>query len=543
MAAACAVNVEPEAVYGGSIVCGWATLPSGARLVGAVLLVLCLGVQGVWAAPTPSDGITVALDGEIQPLDPYAHNHKINAIIDWLVHDQLFFRDPKTFRPIPNLAESLKATDDLTWEIKLRPHVRFHNGEPVDAAAVKFTVDRLLQPEAKFPLRAAFVWVREVEVVDELTVRLHAHRHVPSLPDVLTRLHVLPPRYFAEVGEEKYGEAPVGAGPYRFVSGKRGSPLTLRANDEYWGGPKGRPSIRTLIFQTILDPAERFRKLLAGEVHIARGLTVEQASLLNHSGVARVSAKPTPRVVFLQMDGDGRASKTPLTDRRVRRAINYALPVEEMIASVRQKFAVRIPGGLTPLYFGYDPNMPPRAFDLLKARALLNEAGYTEAFEIPLNFSPAAVPGAERLSASVMESLERVGIKVKIRRFADPAEFYTQFRQGKLEGMALLTWGNGASFDADAIYYPLFRSGQPYAYNTSPELDKLLDDGRTTIDPEKRKAIYSALQKAIVDQAYWVPLYGQYVIEGVNRQLDYEASSDELMHLFLATWNGNRQHD
>jgi peptide/nickel transport system substrate-binding protein len=74
-------------------------------------------------------------------------------------------------------------------------------------------------------------------------------------------------------------------------------------------------------------------------------------------------------------------------------------------------------------------------------------------------------------------------------------------------------------------------------------LDKLLDDGRATIDPEKRKAIYSALQKAIVDQAYWVPLYGQYVIEGVNRQLDYEASSDELMHLFLATWNGNRQHD
>src|SRR5688500_160933 len=157
MAAACVMNVEPEAVYGGSIVCGWATQPSGARLLGAVLLVMFLGVQGAWAAPTPSDGITVALDGEIQLLDPYAHNHKINAIIDWLVHDQLFFRDPKTLRPIPNLAESLKATDDLTWEIKLRPNIRFHNDEPVDAAAVKFTVDRLLQPEAKFPLRAVFV--------------------------------------------------------------------------------------------------------------------------------------------------------------------------------------------------------------------------------------------------------------------------------------------------------------------------------------------------------------------------------------------------
>jgi peptide/nickel transport system substrate-binding protein len=524
-------------------VCGWASQPTSARVMGAMLLCVVLAVQPLWALPLPNDGVVVGLDGEIRTLNPYGHNHKHNAIIDALLHDQLFFRDPKTLRPVPNLAESLKAIDDLTWEIKLRPHVRFHNGEPLDAAAVKFTVEYLLQAEVTTPRRNGFTWVKEVEVVDNLSLRLHAHRPVPSLPDVLTRLHVLPPRYFAEVGEEKFGDAPVGAGPYRFVSRQRGGPLIVRASDEYWGGPKGRPSIRTLTFHTILDPSERFRKLLAGEVHIARGLTIEQASLLDHSGIARVSAKPTPRLVFLQVDGDGRASKTPLMDRRVRRAISYALPADDMIATVLQKFAVRALGGLTPLYFGYDPSLQPRPFDLQKARGLLGEAGYAEAFEIPLNFSPAVVPGAERLSANIMEGLEKVGIKVKIRRFADAFEFYTQLREGKLEGLTLLTWGNGASFDADAVYYPLFHSGQPYAYNTSPELDKLLDDGRAATDPEKRKAIYSALQKSIIEQAYWVPLYGQYVIEGVNRQLNYEASSDELMHLFSATWNGNRQSD
>jgi peptide/nickel transport system substrate-binding protein len=537
------MDVEPGAVFEGSTVCGWASQPTSARVLGVMVLCLLLVFQGLWAITPPNNGISVALDGDIQGLDPYVHNHKLNAVIDWLVHDQLFFRDPKTLRPVPNLAESLKAIDDLTWEIKLRSQVRFHNDEPVDAAAMKFTLERLLQGDGKSPSRAVFAWVKEVELIDDLSLRLYAHRPVPSLPDVLTRLHVLPPRYFAEVGAEKFDEAPVGAGPYRFVSRKRGGPLILRANDEYWGGSKGRPSIRTVTFQPILDPAERFKKLLAGEVHIARGLTIEQATLLDHSGIARVSAKPTPRLVFLQMDGDGRASKTPLTDRRVRRAISHALPVDDMIATVLQKFAVRTPGGLTPLYFGYDPSLQPRPFDLQKARGLLNEAGYTEAFEIPFNFSPAAVPGAERLSAIIMESLERVGIKMKIRRFAEASEFYAQLHQGKLEGLTLLAWGNGTSFDADAVYYPLFHSGQPRAYNTSPELDKLLDDGRATIDPEKRKAIYSALQKSILEQAYWVPLYGQYVIEGVNRQLNYEASSDELMHLFSATWNGNRQPD
>ena len=537
------MGVEPGADYGGSTVCGWASQPASACVMGVMLVCVLLAVQYRWAVPMPTDGIVVALDDEIQTLTPYSHYHKLNAIIDGLVHDQLFFRNPKTLRPVPNLAESLKAIDDLTWEVKLRPHIRFHNGEPLNAAAVKFTVDYLLHADTQSPHRKVFAWVKEAEVVDDLSLRLHAHRPVSSLPEVLTRLHVLPPQYFTEVGEEKFGDAPVGAGPYRFVSRKRGGPLIVRANDEYWGGPKGHPSIRTLTFHTIVDPAERFRKLLAGEVHIVRGLTIEQAALLEHSGIARVSAKPTPRLVFLQIDGDGRAGKTPLTDRRVRRAISFALPVDDIIATVRYKFALRAPGGLTSLHFGYDPNLQPRPFDLQKARGLLSEAGYTEPFEVPLNFSPAVVPGAERLSAKIMEDLEKVGIKVKIRRFADASEFYTQLRQGKLEGLTLLAWGNGASFDADALYYPLFHTGQPHAYNTNAELDKLLDEGRTTIDPEKRKAIYSAIQRSIMEQVYWVPLYGQYVIEGVNRQLDYEASSDELMHLFSATWNGNRLSD
>jgi len=523
-------------LWKGSSVGGKAGQPTRMRILGATLLCIVVGFQAPQADATSENSLAVALDMEIHTLDPYGPEQS-NPIIDWLVHDQLFFRDPKTLRPVPNLAESLKPLDDMTWQLRLRPHIRFHNGEPVDARAVKFTLERIVQGESKSPYRRMLSWLKDVEVTGDLSLRLHAQRPVPSLSDLLTRLHVLPPRYLTEVGEVRFGEAPVGAGPYRVVSWKRAEPLVLEMNEEYGGGPKGYPSIRKITFHAMPDAAERIDKLLTGQVHIARGFTVQQARLLNHAGIARVSAKPTPRVVTLQMDGDGRASKTPLNDRRVRRAISYGLPVDEIVEAVLGKYAVRAQAGLTPLHFGYDAAILPRPFDLQKARGLLNDAGYGEGFEIPLNFSPSILPEGERLSTLIAEHLEKLNLKVRFRRFPDAQEFYANLRQGKLEGLTLLTSGNGASFDADAVFHPFFHTGQPLAYNTSPELDKFLDEGRTTIDPERRKAIYSALQKLIVAQAYWMSLYGQYVIEGVSRKLKYEVSSDELMPLFSATWN------
>src|SRR5918995_1782411 len=159
------MGVEPGADYGGSTVCGWASQPASARVMGVMLVCVLLAVQYRWAVPMPTDGIVVALDDEIQTLTPYSHYHKLNAIIDGLVHDQLFFRNPKTLRPVPNLAESLKA------------------------------IDYLLHADTQSPHRKVFAWVKEAEVVDDLSLRLHAHRPVSSLPEVLTRLHVLPPQY------------------------------------------------------------------------------------------------------------------------------------------------------------------------------------------------------------------------------------------------------------------------------------------------------------------------------------------------------------
>lgn len=277
-------------------------------------------------------------------------------------------------------------------------------------------------------------------------------------------------------------------------------------------------------------------ELLSGGVDIIRAVPPDQIPAIERSGTARVSSTKILRVVFLQMDGDARASKTPLTDVRVRRAINHAVNVDEIMGKVLGGKAVRTPTGNSPMAFGADLSIKPPAFDPERAKKLLAEAGMPGGFEITLNTYGGSIVNVEQVAQAVMGYLSNVGIKTKLRHFADVGQYLAAFRGSKLEGITLASWGYGSVFDSDAIYYTHFHTKEPYAYNTFKEMDQWLEEGRSTVDAKKRQALYSQLQKNIVDQAYWVPMYAQFTIEAVSNKLKYEASSDEIMRVFAATW-------
>jgi peptide/nickel transport system substrate-binding protein len=242
------------------------------------------------------------------------------------------------------------------------------------------------------------------------------------------------------------------------------------------------------------------------------------------------------RVVFLQLDGDGRAGKTPLTDVRVRRAINHAVNVDEIVQKVLGGMAVRTPAGTNPMAFGFDPAIKPHAYDLEAARKLLAEAGFPNGFEVTLNTYAGSIVSVDQVSQATMGYLGKVGIKVKPRHFADVGQYLANFRGSKLDGMTMASWGYNSVFDSDFIYYIHFHTGQPYAYNTAKEMDQWLDEARSTVDPKKRQELYSRFQRFIVDRAYWVPMYAQFTIEAASNKLNYEASSDEIMRVHAATW-------
>jgi peptide/nickel transport system substrate-binding protein len=236
------------------------------------------------------------------------------------------------------------------------------------------------------------------------------------------------------------------------------------------------------------------------------------------------------------MDGDGRASKTPLTDVRVRRAINHGVNVDEIMKKVLGGMAVRTPAITNPMSFGFDPKVKPYKFDPAQAKKLLAEAGYANGFEVPLHTYTGSIVNMEQVAQAIQGYLAQVGVRLKINHFADVGQYLANFRGSKLPGITMASWGNNSVFDSDALFYIHFHSGEVYAYNTAKELDQWLEEARSTVDAQKRKDLYSKIQHFVVDRAYFVPMYAQYTIEAVSKKLNYEASSDELMRVFAATW-------
>ncbi|HEU5324071.1 MAG TPA: ABC transporter substrate-binding protein, partial [Methylomirabilota bacterium] len=192
------------------------------RLRGAAAALATLAAALGAAAPAPAapkGKVTVALGSDTSTMDPHMHTERMGIIINQHVFDTLLARDTRTWQPAPHLAESVRGVNATTWELKLRRNVTFHNGEPFTAEAVKFSFERVLNPEQKSPIRGNFTWVKSVDAVDAHTVRLVTHKPYPLIHEILTfgNFAMVPPRYVKEKGDAHFAKYPVGTGPFRFV--------------------------------------------------------------------------------------------------------------------------------------------------------------------------------------------------------------------------------------------------------------------------------------------------------------------------------------
>ena len=502
--------------------------------VATCALLLSLGS----VAHAAKDRVVVAFGSNIPTLDPHMHASRLAHIADYHLYDTLMYRSPKdSYKPGPGLATSLRSLNPTTWELKLRQGVKFHNGEPFNADSVKFTIDRVLDPATKSVTRGNFTWIKEVKIVDEYTVQILTAKPFPAAPEFLTLSYIVPPKYLKSVGDEEFSKKPVGTGPYKFVEWRKAEHLIVEANPDYWkDSPKGMPKIKTIVFRTIPETTTQIAELLSGGVDIIRNVPPDQIAVVKDSANARISATKILRVNSLILDNSARASNTPLTNQKVREAIAHAINVDEMLKTILGGYAERTATGVNPLHFGFDPSIKPTPYDPEQAKKLLAEAGYPNGFEITFNTYSGTITSMDQMADAMTGYLAKVGIKAKRRHIEDVGTWTKSGQEGKLEGIQYYSWGSNSIFDADAILYALTYSKEPLSYTKDPALDQLLDEGRTQLDVKKRQEAYAKAQKLLHDKAYWIPINVQYTIEGVNKKLNYDAGSDEMMRVYGASW-------
>jgi len=492
---------------------------------------------------TPHGQIVIAQGVGPATLDPHAHDSTPTQNVLLNVYDTLLFRD-RDLRLIPWLAESWQMVNPTTWVFKLRPNVKFHNGEDFDAVAVKWSLDRLRDPKFNSVQAGYFRLVTAVEVIDRLTVRLVTHKPFPTLPHQLALFGaIMAPRHFSGKDEQFVNRHPAGTGAYRIIRWNRDDQVVLEVNHLWWGGV---PPIKSLIFRSIPDDSVRLAALRTGEIDLAVNVPPHLVASIQNDPRLYISTAPSARTIFIpiythRFDADHRAVapiEGPTADRRVRQALIAAVNADEIIRTILGGQAARTASILTPAHFGFDPTLKPPEHSAARAKALLAEAGYPNGVTLTLNSPNGRYLRDKEVAEAVAGQLTKSGMQTSVRTF-EWATYGKLVFSHKAGPRFLIGWGN-PTWDADASMFPTLRSGNRFANYFNPDFDRLVDEAQVSADSVRRRALYARAQRLVLDDAAMIPLYQQIDLYGVNKRLRFQALPSE--HLVGVWMNLNDNH-
>jgi peptide/nickel transport system substrate-binding protein len=479
-----------------------------------------MSLPGVTAGAQPQGELRVAIPWTPENLDPTMNLSSFRATVGVSIFDSLVGRDAE-HRIVPQLAESWKLLDDNTWQLRLRRGVVFHDGEPFNAEAVRFTFQRVLDPEQRSPNRANIAEIIRVDIVDELTVNLVTRQPYAPLINRLLDFPMLPPRYTAEKGNQGMALRPVGTGPFRFVELVKDDRLVVEAFDRHW---RGAPRVRRIIYKPIPEPFTRAAALRNNEVDLITTVPPSLARELERVGGIRVQRVPSTWIIYLGLN----ALKKPLSDARVRQALNYATDVDAIIKNVLEGQGRRLEGPLAPLVFGYDASVKGYAPDPARAKRLLAEAGYPDGLEVTLDSPSGRYQGDKEIAEALGGQWQKAGFKPKVQ----VAEWGAYFKRylGKQFLDAYLLGTGGPMQDGDELFNLVSSKGRGLYYKNE-RVDSLLDLGRSTMDAARRRQIYRDLARAMLDDATWVFLLQQVDIYASRDRLTWTPRGDQWMPL------------
>jgi peptide/nickel transport system substrate-binding protein len=476
-------------------------------------------------ARTPSGQASMAWHVTIAPswFDPSTAPPQITPFgILYALHDALV-RPYPGHKMGPSLAESWKeSADGRTYEFKLRPGLKFHNGDPLTTEDVKFSFERYKGAGAAI-LKDR---VREVEVVDPQVVRFHLR---DAWPDFMTFFGttataasiVVPKRYLTQVGDDGFKKHPIGAGPYRFASHKPGIEVVLEAFPGYW---RRVPAIKTWVMRSVPEATARAVMLKSGEVDFGFALDGPEAEDIKRDPRMQLVASKHASIFWIEF-AEQWDPKSPWHDRRLRLAVNHALNRPRINEAACLGFCPPA-GVIVPRVMDFALTAEPPAYDPQKAKQLLIEAGYPKGLDAG-EFT--AIPGFPTVAEAALNYLTAAGIRLRMRPM-ERAAFYAAWSEKKIRGVFMTAVGNSGNAASRAEAF--MQSRGAYAYGGYPDIDDLFEQQARERDPKKREALLHRIQQLTIDRVMFAPIMDLRVLIGIGPRIAKHTITDVWMSPF-----------
>jgi peptide/nickel transport system substrate-binding protein len=407
----------------------------------------------------------------------------------------------------PALATSWTISDDArSFAFRLREGVRFHDGEIFDAHAVRFALERMARPDMGATLGAPGVYAQylagmRIEVLGSHALQVDLAEPLADFFDILCYAHIVSPRAIAAAGDDldrNVDMRAVGTGPYILEEYAPGERIVARANPDHFDGP---PSHERIIWRQIATPGARLEALASGAVEIANWLDHDAAGAAP-AGVSIAKFLSPTAIIFMF-----NAQSGPGSDGRVRRALNLGIDREALIADVLGGEGEPLHGFVSPAHFGADVDAPPFAHDPAQARSLLEEAGYGEGLTLQV-YRPTSLPDeAEALVDAVAAQLAGIGVQFEVHVEADRTRYANQVRLKHIHDLCVF---DSSPMSAFRVLYEKLDAriaGSWWEGYHTPEIERLLDEARRTVDDARREALYRACYRVLQSDPPWLYLY------------------------------------
>ncbi|WP_391118374.1 ABC transporter substrate-binding protein [Psychrobacillus sp. L3] len=458
--------------------------------------------------PVNNKTFTYASTSDAVGLSPILMNDSPSANITEQVYEQLFQRNVETMEFEPKLAESYETPDENTWVIKLKEGIKFHDGTPFNAEAVKYTFDKLRDPATAAPRASLLEPVDTINVLDEYTVEIKTKYPYGAFLASLSHTNAAIVSPTADQKQDLMKE-PVGTGPFKFVSWTPGDQIVLEANEEYWGGA---PELKKVVYKVVPEISTAISMLQTGEVQFIDNLPTEQMKRLeslDNVDIEKIDGSP---VYYLAFNHLREINKDP----EFREAVASAMDRDAFVSKLNG-LGVRSDSVIGPKVFGYDSSEDKAGtpYDLEKAKSLVKKNGYGNK---PIKLLTANRSNFTLMAEIVQAQLTEAGFNVQIESM-EWATFLDTARAGDYD-LTFLSWSN-VTGDGSELLYPNFHSDNVGSSNraqySNPAFDKLVVESRTAIDQDERKTILDKANKMMIEDNAVVVMYHGMVTAALDK--------------------------